>query len=166
MDEEGLFEEIKSSENAKYPTNIIIFNMFLQNKNTGEFFNLLTKNKFRHKIILYQLYISNLIEGKLSQVFYSKLNQFIEICASPLRKMKTTVYGQLTLSDKEIITITDLKKTFEKEISETNFNDLNDEMNYNKRNDLEKINIETSYQNLLQNQEKFDGFIYIKKILI
>ena len=63
--------------------------MFLQNKNTGEFFNLISKNKYRHKIILYQLYISNLIEGKLSQIFYSKLNQFIEICSSPLRKMKT-----------------------------------------------------------------------------
>jgi hypothetical protein len=163
MDEEGLFEEIKYSENAKYPTNIIIFNMFLQNKNTGEFFNLITRNKYRHKIILYQLYISNLIEGKLSQVFYSKLNQFIEICASPLRKMKTTVYGQLTLSDKEIITITDLKKTFEKEISETNFNDLNDEMDYNNRNDISKINIVTSYHDLISAQKNFDGFIYIKK---
>jgi hypothetical protein len=163
MDEEGLFEEIKYTENAKYPTNIIIFNMFLQNKNTGEFFNLITRNKYRHKIILYQLYISNLIEGKLSQVFYSKLNQFIEICASPLRKMKTTVYGQLTLSDKEIITITDLKKTFEKEISETNFNDLNDEMDYNNRNDISKINIVTSYHDLISAQKNFDGFIYIKK---
>ena len=77
--------------------------------------------------------------------------------------MKTTVYGQLTLSDKEIITITDLKKTFEKEISENNFNDLNDEMDYNKRNDISKINIVTSYKNLLKEEKNFDGFIYIKK---
>ena len=161
MDEEGLFEEIKNSENAKYPTNIIIFNMFLQNKNTGEFFNLISKNKYRHKIILYQLYISNLIEGKLSQIFYSKLNQFIEICSSPLRKMKTTVYGQLTLSDKEIITITDLKKTFEKEISENN--DSNEELDYDNKNNLDNMNIVISYQNLQEQEKKFDGFIYIWK---
>ena len=160
MDEEGLFEEIKNSENSKYPTNIIIFNMFLQNKNTGEFFNYIAKNKFKHKIILYQLYISNLIEGKLSQVFYSKLNQFIEICISPLRKMKTTVYGQLTLSDKEIITITDLKKTFEKEMS-NNFNDENDM--YNNRNDINKLNIITSYKNLKNEVKNLDGYIYIQK---
>ena len=158
MDEDGLFEEIRNSENAKYPTNIIIFNMFLQNKNTGEFFSLLTKNKYRHKIILYQLYISNLIEGKLSQIFYSKLNQFIEICASPLRKMKTTVYGQLTLIDKEIITITDLKKTFENEMS-----NLSDELEMDNRNDLSKINIVTSYKNLKNEEKKFDGFIYVQK---
>ena len=59
MDEEGLFEEISSSVNSKYPTHIIIFNMFLQNKNTGEFFNHIMKSKIRHKIILYQLYIKN-----------------------------------------------------------------------------------------------------------
>ena len=146
MDEEGLFEEIKKSEKAKYPTNIIIFNMFLQNKNTGEFFNFITKNKFRHKIILYQLYISNLIEGKLSQIFYSKLDQFIEICTSPLKKMKTTVYGQLTLIDKEIITISDLKKIYEKEIS-----NINDDVD---RNDINKINIITSYQDLIKQEKK------------
>ena len=134
--------------------------MFLQNKNTGEFFNYIAKNKFKHKIILYQLYISNLIEGKLSQVFYSKLNQFIEICISPLRKMKTTVYGQLTLSDKEIITITDLKKTFEKEMS-NNFNDENDM--YNNRNDINKLNIITSYKNLKNEVKNLDGYIYIQK---
>ena len=155
MDEEGLFEEIKKSEKAKYPTNIIIFNMFLQNKNTGEFFNFITKNKFRHKIILYQLYISNLIEGKLSQIFYSKLDQFIEICTSPLKKMKTTVYGQLTLIDKEIITISDLKKIYEKEIS-----NINDDVD---RNDINKINIITSYQDLIKQEKKIDGFIYVQK---
>ena len=160
MDEDGLFEEIKNSENAKYPTHIIIFNMFLQNKNTGEFFNFITKNKFKHKIILYQFYISNLIEGKLSQVFYSKLNQFIEICSSPLRKMKTTVYGQLTLSDKEIITITDLKKTFEKEMAK-NFSDEIDL--FDKRNDINNLNIVTSYKNLKNDIKNFDGFIYVQK---
>ena len=157
MDEEGLFEEISSSVNSKYPTHIIIFNMFLQNKNTGEFFNHIMKSKIRHKIILYQLYINNLIEGKLSQVFYSKLNQFIEICTSPLRKMKTTVYGQLTLAEKEIITISGLKKTYETELSNTNINN-----SYNK-NDLSKINIITSYKDLHENEKYFDGFIYIKK---
>ena len=157
MDEEGLFEEIASSANSKYPTHIIIFNMFLQNKNTGEFFNHIMKSKIRHKIILYQLYINNLIEGKLSQVFYSKLNQFIEICTSPLRKMKTTVYGQLTLAEKEIITISGLKKTYENELANMNYNN-----SYNK-NDLSKINIITSYKNLYENEKSFDGFIYIKK---
>ena len=158
MDEEGLFEEIKNSEKAKYPTNIIIFNMFLQNKNTGEFFDMITKNKYRHKIILYQLYISNLIEGKLSQIFYSKLNQFIEIGFSPLKKMKTSVYGQLNLIDKEIITISDLKSTFEKEIINSN-----NESELNSGNDISKINIVTSYDNLVQEEKNFDGFIFIQK---
>ena len=157
MDEEGLFEEIASSANSPYPTHIIIFNMFLQNKNTGELFNNIIKSKVRHKIIMYQLYINNLIEGKLSQVFYSKLNQFIEICSSPLRKMKTTVYGQLTLAEKEIITISGLKKTYETELSNNNLNDT-----YTK-NDLSKLNVITSYKNLFENEKCFDGFIYIKK---
>ena len=157
MDEEGLFEEIASSVKSEYPTHIIIFNMFLQNKNTGEFFNNIIKSKVRHKIILYQLYISNLIEGKLSQVFYSKLNQFIEICTSPLRKMKTTVYGQLTLAEKEIITISGLKKNYEIELANTNYNN-----SYN-NNDLSKINVVTSYKNLYENEKYFDGYIYIKK---
>ena len=157
MDEEGLFEEIASSSNSKYPTHIIIFNMFLQNKNTGEFFNHIIKSKVRHKIILYQLFINNLIEGKLSQIFYSKLNQFIEICTSPLRKMKTTVYGQLTLAEKEIITISDLKKTYERELANKNYNE-----SYN-NNELSKLNIVTSYKDLYSNEQYFDGFIYIKK---
>ena len=157
MDEEGLFEEIASSANSNYPTHIIIFNMFLQNKNTGEFFNNIIKSKVKHKIILYQLFINNLIEGKLSQIFYSKLNQFIEICTSPLRKMKTTVYGQLTLAEKEIITISGLKKTYEKELANRNYND-----SYN-NNELSKLNIVTSYKDLYENEKYFDGFIYIKK---
>ena len=157
IDEEGLFEEINSTVNSKYPTHIIIFNMFLQNKNTGEFFNHIIKSKIKNKIILYQLYINNLIEGKLSQVFYSKLNQFIEICTSPLRKMKTTVYGQLTLAEKEIITISGLKKTYEIELANNNYNN-----SYN-NNDITKINIITSYNNLIENEKYFDGFIYIKK---
>ena len=106
---------------------------------------------------MYQLYINNLIEGKLSQVFYSKLNQFIEICSSPLRKMKTTVYGQLTLAEKEIITISGLKKTYETELANNNLNDT-----YTK-NDLSKLNVITSYKNLFENEKCFDGFIYIKK---
>ena len=158
MDEDGLFEEIRHCEKEKYPVNIIIFNMFLQNKSTGEFFNLISNNKYRHKIILYQLYISNLIEGKLSQVFFSKLNQFIEICTSPLKKMKTTVYGQLTLIDKEIITIADLKKMYEKELS-----NLNEESDINDKNDISKVNIVTSYKNLINEEKKFDGFIHIEK---
>ena len=157
MDEDGLWEEIASSVNSIYPTHIIIFNMFLQNKNTGELFNNIIKHKVRHKIILYQLYINNLIEGKLTQVFYSKLNQFIEICASPLRKMKTTVYGQLTLAEKEIITISGLKKTYENELANNNLNN-----SYNS-NDLSKLNIITSYKNLYENEKCFDGYIYIKK---
>ena len=158
MDEDGLFEEIRHCEKEKYPVNIIIFNMFLQNKSTGEFFNLISNNKYRHKIILYQLYISNLIEGKLSQVFFSKLNQFIEICTSPLKKMKTTVYGQLTLIDKEIITIADLKKMYEKELS-----NLNEESDINDKNDISKVNIVTSYKNLINEEKKFDGFIHVEK---
>ena len=157
MDEDGLFEEIASSVKSEYPTHIIIFNMFLQNKNTGEFFNNIIKSKVRHKIILYQLYVHNLIEGKLSQIFYSKLNQFIEICTSPLRKMKTTVYGQLTLAEKEIITISGLKKNYEVELANTNYNNS---YNYN---DLSKINVITSYNNLYENKKYFDGYIFVRK---
>ena len=59
--------------------------------------------------------------------------------------MKTTVYGQLTLCDKEIITITDLKKTFEKEMAK-NFSDEIDL--FDKRND---INNEATLRQYLSN---------------
>ena len=158
IDEDGLFEEISAAEKYKDPTHIILFNMFLQNKNTAEFFNAISQFKNREKIILYQMYINNLIEGKLSQIFYSKLNQFIDICSLPQKKIKSTVYGQLTLIEKEIITISDLKKTYEMHL-----NNSNSFLNTYTINDLSKLNIVTSYEKINEKQNLFDGNIYITK---
>ena len=74
--------------------------------------------------------------------------------------MKTTIYGQLTLVDKEIITIADLKHIFEEEIKKSN-NEKNNKKDRN--NILKNYNIVTSYKELIKEEKCFDGFIYIQK---
>ena len=167
IEESDLFEQIDLIQNKTY---IIFFNVFLNDKNFFILYDkLIKKNKeVKDKIIIFQLYINDLLEDNLLQIMYSRFEEMFQVLYqnNNLQQKKTTLYSQMTNEERECIIVRNLKECLNNYIDNpTQLNINNFIINYS--DDIEKncdglICLKENYFILCKNSNNIASKIKIK----